>query len=409
MADPPDRIAGGNPTHPLFDPVDPAFRADPYPVYAQMRRMGPIADSRSGMWLISRHRDVAFVLRDRRIGHNDPRDYGADRIIGPDGRPLVSFIGLNPPEHTHIRALVSKVFTPTWVERLRPSIQVLVDELLDGVLGNTEADLVSALARPLPVTIICELLGIPARDRDSFQAWADVLVRGLDVGSRPSRQELGAAGRAASSYFLDLAEERRRHPRGDLLSSLAAANSSDNADADVLTDAELVGTSVLLLNAGYETTVNLIGNGILTLLRHPDQLAHVRDNPQSMPAVIEELLRYDAPVQLVPRAALEDVEVGGKLIAAGDRMLVFIGAANRDPEVFANADRMDVARRNNPHLSFAAGIHFCLGAPLARLEAQLAIGTLLRRAPKLALVTEHPRFRQNFVLRGPEQLRVRLT
>jgi cytochrome P450 len=290
------------------------------------------------------------------------------------------------------------------VEQLRPSIQRLVDDLLDGVVGQSEADLIAALAYPLPVAVICELLGVPGGERAAFTQWADILVRELDAGRRPPVEELARAARACSEYFLTLAAERRRNPRSDLLSALATLDDQGST----LSEAELVGTCVLLLTAGYETTVNLIGNGTLALLRHPGQLAYLRQHPQQAPAAIEELMRYDPPVQLVTRDALDDIELGGHQIARGDRLIALIGAANRDPGAFSDPDRLDLTRPENPHLAFGAGIHFCLGAPLARMEGQIAITTLLRRVPALTLAAAGPSYRDNFVLRGPKTLPVRL-
>jgi cytochrome P450 len=327
---------------------------------------------------------------------------------------VLSFLVRNPPDHTRMRRLVSKAFTPRMIARLAPRIERLVDDLLDGALaaerapaGRDGVDLIEALAYPLPVTIISELLGVPATDHERFQAWSHALARGLDPDfllPADVRARQRTARAEFADYFRDLAAWRRDHPAEDLLSALVAVEEG----GDGLTEQELIVTCTLLLVAGHETTVNLIGNGTLALLRNPDALARFRADPAIAPNAVEELLRYDSPVQLTVRLALADAEVGDQPISRGEVVLALIGAANRDPAAHPDPDRLDLAREPSRHLAFGQGIHFCLGAPLARLEGQLALRHLLARAPRLRLAAE-PVWKENLVLRGLERLPVRLT
>ncbi|MFD0685830.1 cytochrome P450 [Actinomadura fibrosa] len=387
-----------------FDPSDPAFRADPYPHYRALAAGGRLRRTAVGLWVTTSYELCERVLRDPRFGHR-PQNGGLWREAPVRRR---SFLTLDPPDHTRLRRLVSKAFTPRLVERLRPRIEALVDELLGGASGET--DLIAALAYPLPVIVISEMLGVPARDRDLFRGWSDSLARGLDPDFLLPDAEITRRDEARAefaAYFRELAALRRAEPRDDLLSALVGVSDG----GDVLTEEELLATCVLLLVAGHETTVNLIGNGALALLRAPEHLAAVRSRPEAVPAVVEELLRYDPPVQLTLRAALEDVELDGTLIEAGRLVLLLTGAANRDPAVFADPDRLDPFRyaegRDAPrHLAFGHGIHFCLGAPLARLEGEIALRKLFER--DVALVPGELAYRDNLVLRGLRALPVTL-
>jgi pimeloyl-[acyl-carrier protein] synthase len=286
------------------------------------------------------------------------------------------------------------------VEGLRPHIQEIVDGLLARVEGAGGMDLIEDFAYPLPVIVICQMLGVPVEDRDRFKSWSLDIARGLDAIMLPPDSEVASrsvvARRALSEYFRDLIAERRASPRSDMLSGLIAAEEA----GDKLNEDELLATCILLLVAGHETTVNLIGNGTLALLRHPAELRRLREDHGLIGSAVEELLRYDGPVQRTARIPDEDVTIGGRLIAKGEMVMPFIGAADRDPAQFPDPDRLDISRSDNRHIAFGWGIHFCLGAPLARLEGQLAINTLVQRWPKLALATDTPQYRQSLTLRG---------
>jgi pimeloyl-[acyl-carrier protein] synthase len=311
---------------------------------------------------------------------------------------------LDPPDHTRLRSLVSQAFTPRMVESLRPRIQSLVDELLDAVVETGEMDVLADLAYPLPTVVICELLGVPPEDRDKFKTWSADASRLLDGYLDKAAMDKGmVAGMYLFQYFTDLVEARRAEPRNDLLSAMLAAETA----GDKLTHAELLSTATLLFIAGFETTMNLVGNGTLALLRNPDQLERMRKHPSLVRTGVEELLRYDGPVHVTARIAKEDVEIGGEVVRQGEQAVAIIGAANRDPDQFPDPDRLDVGRTPNKHLAFGGGPHFCLGAALARMEGQIAFETMLRRLPGLELATEHPTYRDHYVIRGLDELRVR--
>jgi cytochrome P450 len=320
---------------------------------------------------------------------------------------------LDPPDHTRLRSLVSQAFTPRMVESLRPRIQSLVDELLDAVVEKGEMDVLADLAYPLPTVVICELLGVPPEDRDKFKAWSADASRLLDGHLDKAAIDKGmVAGMYLFQYFTDLVEARRADPRDDLLSALLAAqgpsgpSSGELAAGDKLTHAELLSTATLLFIAGFETTMNLVGNGTLALLRNPAEMGRLRDDPTLVRPGVEELMRYDGPVHITARIATTDVEIGGEAIRAGEQVVVSLAAANRDPEQFPDPDRLDVSRSPNRHLALGGGPHFCLGAALARIEGQAAFGALLRRFPHLELATEQPTYRDHFVIRGLTDLKV---
>jgi len=301
---------------------------------------------------------------------------------------------------------VSKAFTPRVIEQMRDHIQEIVDRLLERAQRQGGMDVIEDLAYPLPVTVICEMLGVPVDDHASIRGWSADIARSLDVIGLPSDPSIADRGRVArralADYFRALVPVRRARPRPDLLSGLLAAEEQ----GDKLTEPEVIAMCLLLFIAGHETTVNLIGNGALALLRHPDQLARLRADPALIPNAIEELLRYDSPVQRTARITTTDVEIDGRPIAKGAMVVTALGAANRDPAQFPDPDRLDVTRRDVRHISFGYGIHFCLGAPLARVEGQIALGTLLRRAPGLGLAEPSPEWRESSVLRGLKRLRV---
>ena len=390
--------ARATPLH--FNPVDPEFVRNPYPTYHRLRAEDPVHQSPLGFWVLTRYEDVATALRDPRFAKEAIAAVVAARFGIPVPGIGLSMLDSDPPDHTRLRGLVSKAFTPRVVETLRPHIQQIVDGVLDRVEGAGAMDLIEDFAYPLPVVVICEMLGVPVEDRERFKQWGIDIARGLDailLGPDSEVTQRSKASRGAlSEYFRDLIAERRRAPRPDMLSALIAAEEA----GDKLSADELLATCILLLVAGHETTVNLIGNGTLALLRHPDQLRRLRENSGLIHGAVEELLRYDGPVQRTARIPSEDVTIGGRTIPKGEMVMPFTGAANRDPAQFADPDRLDITRPDNRHVAFGLGIHFCLGAPLARVEGQIAVGTLVKRLPKLALATDNPEYRLSLTLRG---------
>jgi len=386
---------------------------NPYPVYSVLRTVRPVLRVPTpgfdgpGVWLLTRYRDVHTALRDPRFSADRMKAplirQNLDRLpafIQQTARGLRTMLIMDPPDHTRVRKLVNKAFTPKRVAALRPRIEKLVAEELDAVAGAKSFDLIHDLAEPLPAIVIAELLGVPPEDHRQFRQWSSQLVASLAARSEAERGRGAAAGQKILGYLGEVIAARRAEPRDDLISAMIHAQE----ESDALSDAELLATSNLLLLAGHETTTNLIGNGMLALLREPEQLARLRRDPDLLPGAVEELLRFDGPVQATVRVALEDVELGEQVVPQGSLLLVSLGAANRDPEVFAEPDRLDVARDPNPHLAFGFATHFCMGAPLARLEAQVAVGALVARFPGLALVDDAPEYRANPVLRGLRRL-----
>ena len=393
----------------VFNPLDPNFRIDPYSVYRRLRQEGPIHEGPLGIRVLTRYDDCEAVLKDRRWSSDFrnavQENFEPDWDILGDTRP---FLFLDPPDHTRLRGLVSKAFTPRVVEGLRPRIQELVDELLDRVAERGSMDVIEDLAYPLPVIVISEMLGVPAEGHETFRGWSRELARSLDPEIVVTPEVLERRMNAIASfddYFRGLIAERRKAPRDDLLSNLMAAEE----EGDKLSEAELLATCRLILVAGHETTVNLIGNGTLALLRNPDQLEKLRDDPSLARSAVEELLRYDPPVQFTGRIALEEMEVAGATFRKGDNVVLLLGAANRDPDQFPDPERLDITRDDDRHLAFGYGIHFCLGAPLARVEGQIALSTLVRRFEGLELRTELPEYKENIVLRGLRSLPVGFT
>ena len=405
-----------------YNPFLPEVREDPYPQYRALREADPVHRSPFlDMWVLTRYEDVAQVLRDHRFsadrtkwesfqrqgGAADPGSPGQrpqggipPQVEGFD--PVRSLLSLDPPDHTRLRTLVTKAFTPRVVEQLRPQAQAIVDEALDRAAALGEMELIEHLAYPLPVAVIAGMLGVPRDDWPQFREWSRVLVSSLDPVALPD-PELIAAVRGAQDalfeYLGGVVAARRREPRDDLISALIAVEER----GDVLNERELLVMLNLLLVAGHETTVNLIGNGVLALLRNPDQLALLRRQPDVIESAVEELLRFDSPVQLTGRIAAEACELGGQQIRPGQLVLTLLGAANRDPLQFADPDRLDLTRSPNQHFSFGRGIHFCLGAPLARLEGRIAIGSLVRRFPELRQAGEAVRG-ETITLRGLTRL-----
>ena len=383
-----------------FNPMDPEFIEDPYPTYHRLRAEDPVHRNPLGFWVLTRYEDVVAALRDPRLAKEAIASFVAARFGTATPAGGLSMLDRDPPDHTRLRGLVSKAFTPRVVEALRPYIQSTVDRLLARVEDAHSMDLIEEFAYPLPVIVICQMLGVPVEDRDRFRQWGLDIARGLDTILLPPDSEVGrrstAARHALADYFRELIAERRASPRGDMLSDLIAAREA----GDKLNEDELLATCILLLVAGHETTVNLIGNGVLALLRHPDQLQRLRKEPGLIGSAVEELLRYDGPVQRTARIPSEDVTIGGRTIPKGDLVMPFIGAADRDPAQFRDPDRLEIGRADNRHIAFGWGIHFCLGAPLARLEGQIAIGALVQKLPKLALTTRKPEHRLSLTLRG---------
>jgi len=391
----------------LFNPFLPEFHADPYPFYRRLREQDPVHQTPMGFWVLTRYDDCVTALRDPRFGREEFQQMLAAVYGGEESDRLPrSMLFRDPPDHTRLRALVSKAFTPRVIEQMRDHIQEIVDRLLDRAQRQGGMDVIEDLAYPLPVTVICEMLGVPVDDHASIRSWSADIARSLDAIGLPSHQSIVDRGRVArralADYFRALVPGRRARPQADLLSGLLAVEEQ----GDRLTEPEVIAMCLLLFIAGHETTVNLIGNGTLALLRHPDQLAGLRADPALIGNAIEELLRYDSPVQRTARITTTDVEVAGHLIAKGAMVVTALGAANRDPAQFPDPDRLDVTRRDVRHISFGYGIHFCLGAPLARVEGQIALGTLLRRAPGLGLAEPSLEWRESSVLRGLKRLRV---
>ena len=393
----------------VFNPLLPEFHANPYPFYEQLREKDPVHESPLGFWVLTRYDDVVMALRDPRFGRDGFETMLAAQY-GPEGSPgrlPRSMLMRDPPDHTRLRTLVSKAFTPRVIEEMRPHIQAIVDRLLDQLQDSPGMDVIADLAYPLPVTVICEMLGVPLDDHVAIRGWSSDIARSLDSIGLLADPEVMARGdqarRALGEYFRRLLPERRQRPREDLLSQLIAVEER----GDRLNEGELLAMCLLLFIAGHETTVNLIGNGVLALLHHPHELKKLRDEPGLVPLAVEELLRYDSPVQWTARITNADVEVRGRQIPKGAMVVAAIGAANRDPGQFHDPDRLDIARESNRHVAFGFGIHFCLGAPLARVEGQIALGRLLRRVPRLALQAPTPEWRDSSALRGLKTLPVR--
>ena len=385
-----------------FNFGDPLLRADPYPAYKFLREAAPIWRAPSGHWVVSTHAACTAILRDPRMGHANQGEItpemAAEPIVASLSRTMLL---LDPPAHTRLRGLVAKAFTAKRMEGLRPRIEVIVDELLDAVIGQGGMCVIRDFAHKLPVTVICDMLGIPPSDRGPFLNESTVRGRILDPVPL-TREEVDAAntGLAASqAYFRSLFARLRENPGDDLTSALLAAREAD----DSLSDDEVLANIGLLFGAGHETTTNLIGNGILALYRNPAQLQRLRDDPSLIPNAVEELLRYDSPVQLTGRKPLtDDVEILGQKIAEGDEVITLLGAANHDPAAYeGDPDALDVGRPGVRAISFGGGIHFCLGAQLARIEGEIAIRRLLERVPGMTLVdAENVAWKPTVTLRG---------
>jgi cytochrome P450 len=394
-----------------YDLLSTKVQADPYPVYRAMRAKDPVHWSElARAWFLTRYAEVASVLKDNRFSVEGTQQKSNERMGYKldEASPLRRInkrwmLFVDPPDHTRLRGLVNRAFTPKAVEGLRPKIQELVDGLIDQVQDRGRMDIVHDIGDPLPAKVLAYLLGLPAEDSAVLKPWADVVGMGIDpilapeVVARINRVIL-----EAGEYFERHIEQRRKNPTDDLLSTLISVEEQ----GEKLSSDELLSLLFLFLAAGTETTTNLTCNGLYTILRHPDQLERLRKDPSLIETAIEEFLRYETPVQVTGRVAMEDVEVGGKMIRKGQPVGLLLGAANRDPDQFRDPDRLDIGRTPNRHDAFSFGIHFCVGAPLGRAEAAIAIGTVLRRLPGLKLQSETPHWRPTMNNRGLQTLPV---
>jgi cytochrome P450 len=405
-------------TETIHDPLSmvnllrPDILSDPYPFYHRLRAADAVHwDAEMGYWVLTRYADVVAALRSPQFSSVRAGQSEADWLppelhatLGPVARAIMrQMLFLDPPDHTRLRGLVNRAFTPRAVDAMRNRIQGIVDDLLDGILasGQGRLELIEDFAYPLPAIVIAEVFGVPPEDRDQFLAWSadfGLLIDEIKSEDAAMRAMYGVAEFIA--YFRRIIDERRSRPKDDVLGALIEAEEQ----GDRLSDDELMGNCILLLAAGHGTTTNLLGNGLLALLRHPEQLALLRDNPEVAPSAVAELLRFDGPVQITGRLATADVEIDGRQIRAGQAVTMSLGAANRDPEQFPDPDRLDLTRPDNRHLAFGYGIHFCVGAPLARLEAEIAFGSLVRRLPGLRLDAAELTWDSSIVFRGLTRL-----
>jgi cytochrome P450 len=397
---------------PLFNPWSPKFIANPYPYYHRLRATEPMHLTQLGLYVASRHADVTTILRDKRFGKDFKgrmtRRAGPEILDEPVYRSMSHWmLQLDPPDHGRLRGLVVRAFSARRIEDMRARIQHIVDGIIDRVAPRGQMDLIGDFAYRLPVTVICDMLGIPQEHREFFYAGSRAGGRLLDLAPLTPAEikEQNASNLAMADYFNNLFELRRKNPGDDLTTSLVQAEEA----GDKLTNDELTANIILLFGAGHETTVNLIGNGLLALHRNPDQLQLLKDDPSLTPNAVEELLRYDSSVQVTGRTALENIDdVGGIPIAKGQSVVCLLGSANRDPAVYDDPDRLDIKRADVRPFSFGGGIHYCVGAQLARIEGEIAIATLLRRLPNLRLDDPvNPDWRQTFVLRGLNRLSAR--
>jgi cytochrome P450 len=395
-----------------YDPLLPEVQADPYPVYKRLREEDPVHWSEAlDAWVLTRYDDVVAVLKD--LQFSAERRGARNRFVqqaetaageyGPTARAN-TMLTSDPPEHTRLRLLVSKAFLPRAVERLRPHVQNIADEVLDAAPERGQLDILMDFAYPLPVIVIAELMGVPTEDRAQFKRWSDDIVATLGGASATPQliERAAKSGGEIVDYFRDVIADRRRKPKEDLVTVLVEAAD----EGDVLSEPQLLATCVTMLIAGNETTRNLIANGMLALLRNPSELDRLWNDPSLVGIAVEELLRYAGPVQCTSRVATEDIEVGGKTIEKGQLVFTMLAAANRDPAHFEDPERLDIGRRDNHHVAFGFGVHACLGQPLARLEAQVAFATLARRIRSPALASDRLEWGPSFILRGLKSLPV---
>ncbi|KIF74787.1 cytochrome P450 [Streptomyces sp. 150FB] len=396
------------------------FATDPYPAYAWLREHSPVHRTAlpSGVeaWLVTRYADAKVALADARLSKNPVNHAGSAHAKGKTGIPgergadlMTHLLNIDPPDHTRLRRLVSKAFTPRRIAEFAPRVQELTDRLIDNFAADGTADLIHDFAFPLPIYAICDLLGVPSEDQDDFRDWAGMMIR---HGGGP-RGGVGRSVKKIRTYLADLIHRKRLRPGDDLISGLIRASD----DGEHLSENEAAAMAFIILFAGFETTVNLVGNGTYTLMRNPEQRALLQASLAAretdlLATGVEELLRYDGPVELATwRYATEPLTLGGQRIATGEPVLVVLAAADRDPERFTGPDTLDLARRDNQHLGYGHGIHYCLGAPLARLEGQIALGTLLTRLPDVRLAQDPAdlRWRGGLIMRGLRTLPVQFT
>jgi pimeloyl-[acyl-carrier protein] synthase len=396
-----------------FNPLSPEFLANPYAYYSRLRSTAPIFYWKDkNIWFLTRYDDCVAMLKEPRLGQQikapppsdghtladlpqDPNPYGRMK------RHWILF--KDPPEHTRLRGLVHKAFTPRVVESLQTKIQAIAESLLDATQSTGQMDMIGDFAFPLSITVIAEMLGVPASDSATFRRWShDFAMRADLAESKEVFDRTSAATLEFAAYLNELVSQRRHQPTNDLLGMLVAVEEQ----GDRLTEEELIATAMILLVAGHETTANLIGNGVHALLRNPEQYQRLKEDPSLIRSAIEEFLRYESPVQMSGRFVLEDFEFRGQDFRRGQQVAALLGAANRDPERFADPDCLDIGREDNKHIAFGNGIHFCVGAPLARLEAQIAFDTLIRRRPNLKLADDNPAYRPTYTLRGFQSLPV---
>ncbi len=394
---------------PHFSPQVPAFIADPYPTYARLRREAPIFYYEPwDKWILTAYEDVNVLLRDKRLG----RVMQDERVtLNPAHAPFDaiqegSLLELEPPDHTRVRGAVHAAFTPKHVRELSARVEALCERLAAGLLEQPtrEADLLKAFAEPLPVTVIADLLGVPEEDRHKLLPWSKAIIGMFEPLRTPEAeaQAVAAAGEFAA-YVRGLMEQKRSAPQDDLISRMVALH---DADPGALSEGEVVANCILFLNAGHEAVVNVIGNGLRALLTHPEALARVREDASLVPTAVEEMMRFDTPLQFFERFVLEDLTHKNRFFKRGTKLCLFYAAANRDPAVFREPDAFDIGRHPNPHLAFGLGLHYCIGAPLARLELQTALRVLLTRLPDLRLVTQRLEYEPKNVFRYLKELRV---
>ncbi len=399
--------------------VEYTNRANPYPLYAQLRKT-PVSRQVDGTYVVSTYREIVALLGDPRVSSDlrnrtEPATSASGEAREAESPPVASqqspssFLLLDPPEHDRLRRLATRQFgpphRPDLVNRIRPDLVKMVNRLIDQFQDQHQVDVVASLTYPFPVSVICELLGVPRQDEERFHRWAEAIVNGLNARQQADREALVRKSEEAEQelgqYIATLIEMHRKQPGKDMLSGLVTDEGPDGS----MSQGELITTGILLLIAGHETTVNLIANGVLTLLRHPEMLLRLRREPDLIVGTVEEVLRYEPPVQLLPqRTPLEDISIAGTVIPKGAPLTLALAAGNRDPQQFVDPERFDPERKENPHLSFSSGIHYCFGAPLARLEAQVALSELFRRLEHPRIVVDPPPYRQNPLLRGPSQL-----
>lgn len=403
-----------NPTTTVIDPLNPLlpeFLENPYPTFHKMRETSPVAWSeKSKYWMCTRYEDVKEIFGDMAYEKQLQRWKQVNPLLKmvPEVAALLRsrslwMLNMNQPDHTRMRSLVNRAFTPTMVKSMRPHIEEVANGLIDRLEGKSEFDFVAEFAFQLPVIVIAEMLGVPREDREKFKHWSNTLTDTLEPS--PNLEHMKKANRANEElyeYLRPLVQERRRQPKNDLISALVAAED----DGKKLTEEEMLNNCILILVAGHETTVNLIGNTVRMMLQHPDQMALLKSNPDLVPGAIGEVLRYESPVQTTRRLAGEDMELGGQKIREGDMMVLFTGAANRDPAQFPDPDKFDITRDTKKHLAYGHGIHHCLGSTLADTEGQIALETLLKRLPDMKVLPQKIEMRSTFALRGAKSLMV---